>query len=100
MILADFFATRIRFIKRIRLDELKRIQTDPDPKHCFRPITRKKPEYADFWFFVSQNLIQRHLTCLLFWFCNAFKNWSFLAFVAIKSQAVIFSRRVSVKSNL
>ena len=26
-----YFATRIRFMKRIRVAEMKRIQTDPDP---------------------------------------------------------------------
>ena len=30
------FATRIRFMKRIRLAEMKRIQTDPDPQHWLK----------------------------------------------------------------
>ena len=37
MIFPDFFATWIRFMKwiRIREDNMKRIQTDPDTEHWF-----------------------------------------------------------------
>ena len=40
MILLDFMATRIRFMKQIRIleAEMKQIHTDPDPEHCFQQL--------------------------------------------------------------